>query len=281
MISFILKEAVKGLNRKRSQFFLGTGVQAICLLLFTLFFLITINIAEVMRHARRRIEIFAFLDTLAQETTLKEKILMIKGVKDVRYVSRGAALKELEEDLGEARSVIDVLGKNPIPASFRISLEPKSQIVERLKEIESKIQSLSGIREVWSGKEILVKLEKITRIIIVIDFALLIIISLSVIYISFQTVESTILLWQKEIEIMRLVGAGLRVIKGPFLLQGLLQGLFGGLIAFAISYIIYWVTILEIPSPLFPTYLVLGLNLIAGGLLGMVGSNIALNKVLR
>jgi len=46
-----------------------------------------------------------------------------------------------------------------------------------------------------------------------------------------NVIRLTMMLYREEIEIMRLVGATERIIRGPFLIEGILQGTIGGILA--------------------------------------------------
>jgi cell division transport system permease protein len=279
LFDFVIKESSRNLRRNRSSFLLATIVQAICLLLFSLFVLITINLSKLVSVAQKRIEIYAFLDDQADKENLIENIRLLRGVADVRFVSKEQALGELKDDLGESASLADELGTNPLPASLRIQLETNARTLNNLEKIEQKISILSGVREVWSGKEILRRLDKTVRLIVALDIALLIIISISVIFISFQTIESTILLRSREIEIMRLVGATEATVRGPFQLEGIAQGIIGGVIASVLVSVFYYLVANQFPLPTFPYIMVYILNIIFGCLLGLLGSYLALNRI--
>jgi cell division transport system permease protein len=184
-LDFVVKESTRNLIRNRGSFFLATLVQAICLLLFSIFLVITINLSRVVSIAQKRIEVYAFLDDQSDKQSLIENIKLLRGVADVRYVSKEQALAELKNDLGENASLADALETNPLPASLRIQLETGSKNLSNLEKIEQKISIMPGIKEVWSGKEILLRLDKAIRLVLGLDFALLIIVSLSVLFISF------------------------------------------------------------------------------------------------
>ena len=49
-----------------------------------------------------------------------------------------------------------------------------------------------------------------------------------------NVIRLTMMLYREEIEIMRLVGATERIIRGPFLIEGFLQGTIGGVLAVAL-----------------------------------------------
>jgi len=46
-----------------------------------------------------------------------------------------------------------------------------------------------------------------------------------------NVIRLTMMLYREEIEIMRLVGATERIIRGPFLIEGILQGILGAMLA--------------------------------------------------
>lgn len=277
LLNFVFRESTRNLNRNRGSFILSTIVQAICLLLFSIFVLITINLTKVVTMAQKRIEVYAFLEDKVDRQNLVENIKLLRGIADVRYVSKEQALVELKNDLGENASLIDALGTNPLPASLRIQLESGSRNLENLEKIEAKIAMMPGIKEIWSGKQIIRRLDKAIRLVLGVDIALLIIIAISIIFISFQTIESTILLRSREIEIMRLVGATESTVRAPFHVEGMTQGIVGGLIAFLLITAFYYFISRQFPIPAFSLPLILGINVVFGCILGLIGSHIALN----
>ncbi len=90
------------------------------------------------------------------------------------------------------------------------------------------------------------------------------------------------LTYREEIEIMRLVGATERIIRGPFLLEGILQGTIGGALAVGLLFGVFVLTrrVVAAPQSLVWSFLVSGfltwqkiVALIAGGTVaGWIGS---------
>ncbi|HEY8713168.1 MAG TPA: FtsX-like permease family protein, partial [Thermoanaerobaculia bacterium] len=54
-----------------------------------------------------------------------------------------------------------------------------------------------------------------------------------------NVIRLTMMLYREEIDIMRLVGATERIIRGPFVFEGILQGLAGGAVAVVILYAVF------------------------------------------
>lgn len=57
-----------------------------------------------------------------------------------------------------------------------------------------------------------------------------------------NVIRLTMILYREEIEIMRLVGATERIIRGPFFIEGLLHGTIGGIIAVALLFVLFEAT---------------------------------------
>jgi cell division transport system permease protein len=280
-IRFLFKEGLKNIFRNKSAFVLSASVSAACLLLFTIFFILTLNVLKLKSYFEERIEIYAFLTDDANKDELIEKVEQLTGVHAVRFVSKQEALNELRVDLQENAGLLDILERNPLPASLRIQLEPNFKLSKKLGELENKIRILKGIKETWSGQDMLIRLQKILRTVIGFDIAVVVIVFFSIIFIVSRTVEATILARSREIEIMRLVGASSSMVKFPFYIEGFFHGLLGSILAFVISAVIFSFAIREFPMLYLPYFSILILTIIIGSAFGLGGSYIALSRVLK
>ncbi len=278
---FLSQEAFKNITRNKSSFFLSSGVSAACLLLFTIFLVLTINVYRIKNTVEDRIEISAFLTDNANQIELTDKIMQLDGVKQVQYISKDDALKELRIDLGENSNILDILQRNPLPASLRVKINPDYKLPTKLGELEQKISLLKGIRETWSGKDIIVRLHNIISVVAGFDIGILFIVFISVIFIVSRTVEATILARAREIEIMKLVGATSAMVKFPFYVEGFFQGLLGSIVSFLITVIIFYFISSFVPFLQMPYLLILVFNIFWGSILGIGGSYIALSRILK
>jgi cell division transport system permease protein len=278
-LSYILQETLRSINRNRGSFILAATVQAICLVLLSVFIVLTFNLLRVSEAARRHVELYAFVDEQTEPTLLVERIASLDGVAQARYVPKDEALAELRADLGPDSALVDALDQNPLPASVRITVRSGFASLSELTALEQKIQLIPGITEVWSGKEMVERLERITRTVTFLDIGILVIVFLAVLFIAFQTVESSIASRHHEIQIMELVGATGATIRLPFLFEGTAQGAIGGAAAFLFALVFLRLTTVVIPAAAMPTGIVLLADLGLGALSGVAGSLIALNRV--
>jgi cell division transport system permease protein len=280
-LSYIFQEALRSISRNRGSFLLAATVQAICLVLLSVFTILTWNLVRLSQTASRRIELYAFASEQAEPTLLVQRIASLDGVAQARYVPKAEALIELRTDLGPDSSLVDALEQNPLPPSIRITVRSGFASLSELAALERKIQLIPGVTEVWSGKEMVERLERITRTVMFLDIGILVIVFLAVLFIAFQTVESSIASRQHEIQIMELVGATGTTVRLPFVLEGTAQGILGGAAAFVLAVVLHRLTTVVIPATVLPTGIVLLADLGLGALSGVTGSLIALNRIHR
>ena len=280
-LSYILQEAFRSINRNRGSFILAATVQAICLVLLSVFIILTWNLIRLSETASRRIELYAFVNDQADPTQLVDRIGSLDGVAQARYVSKDEALVELRTDLGPDSSLVSALEDNPLPPSVRITVRSGFASLSELASLEQKILLIPGVTEVWSGKEMVERLERITRTVMFLDIGILVIVFCAVLFIAFQTVESSIASRHHEIQIMELVGATGTTVRLPFVIEGTAQGILGGAAAFVLAVIFHRLTTVVIPASALPVGLVLLADLGMGTLSGIAGALIALNRIHR
>ena len=104
--------------------------------------------------------------------------------------------------------------------------EPEA--VRRTADIVSDYPEVEGTHY---GQEIVEQLFQITRIIRWGGIALIIFLTLAMLFIISNTIRLTVFARRKEIAIMKYVGATNWFIRWPFLLEGLLLGFIGGVLA--------------------------------------------------
>jgi cell division transport system permease protein len=229
--------------------------------------------------ASRRIELYAFVSDQTDPALLVDRVGSLDGVAQARYVSKDEALVELRDDLGPDSSLVSALEDNPLPPSVRITVRSGFASLSELASLEQKVMLIPGVTEVWSGKEMVERLERITRTVMFLDIGILVIVFCAVLFIAFQTVESSIASRHHEIQIMELVGATGTTVRLPFVIEGTAQGILGGAAAFVLAVVFHRLTTVVIPASALPVGLVLLADLGLGTLSGIAGALIALNRI--
>ncbi|MEO0095151.1 MAG: permease-like cell division protein FtsX [candidate division WOR-3 bacterium] len=276
-----IREGIRTIVRNRSLFILSLLVAAISFYLLSIFVLVTVNLFKLADSLDEKIEIIVFLEERADVQMLKNNIKKINGVQEVIYVSADNALKQLQEEVPETKEIVRVFEDNPLPASLRVKLESHYRNIKGLEEISKKVLLLKGVKDAIYGGELVEQLKRITHIMLFFDVGLLIIITLSVIFVIFQTIKLTIFAHSTEIEIMKLVGATDSFITIPFVFQGLVQGILGGIIAYLLLTITVKISSSFFQIPFFPKSLFFLGSILFGMVFGIIGSSIALRRFLK
>ena len=279
---YSLREGLEGFRRARLAAAITVFTIGFALVLLGVSAIIAINLGRVVLQLRARIEIEAFLDPALsdeQAQKLEDEILAVRGVQTVEFVSKERAALEFREWLGE--DVLAILEENPLPASFRIQLEPSFRSSAGARQVVAAVEKLDGVDEVVYRGDILRLLDRYAGAAVLIGIALGGIIALGSVLLISNTIRLVIMAKSDVIEIMRLVGATSGFIRRPFVVEGMVQGLLGGALGGAILWGIVSLANLEIPNLLVVDrrfyFGLVGL----GWLFGWLGSRVAIRKYLK
>jgi len=166
-------------------------------------------------------------DIAAVEARLKNA----QGVRAVRFVSRDSALAQLSRTAG-MDEVIAGLRHNPLPDAFVVTLSSSETALADRLEIE--FRSLPKVDRVLVDGAWVRRLDALLRLGRTAVVMLSVLLGLSLVAVTFNTIRLQILTQRDEIELCRLIGATHAYIRRPFFYLGSLLGLLGGLAALAV-----------------------------------------------
>ncbi len=287
-------------NFKRNSYLsmATTGILALTLLLFT--GLLTFNFlsSSVLADLEDKVDVTAYFNDEATEVDILavgEELKEIDTVKSVIYVSKEEALdkfKERHKNDELIQESLSELDDNPLQASLNIKAIDPSHYEGIVEELEASFLS-SAIDKInfYENRGVIEKVQKISDGVGRWGLITVVMLGLIAVLVAFNTIRLTIYSQRQEIEIMRLVGAENRQIRGPHILEGVLYGFFGGVIALAIFY-----PTISIVSPkigafapnidllgYFGTYAlqISGMVIGLGVTLGVISSYIAIRRYLK
>jgi cell division transport system permease protein len=276
-----LRETMIGFRRAPMLSALSITTIAFSLFAFGLFSLVAVNIRKTLRDVESRVEIRAFLaDGTAVEvvSAAMGDIGAFPEVGRVEYVSPDSALARARSELGEFK---DVFESAFLPASIDVRLRDGHRDPATVRAIAARIKSLEFVDDVRYGEDWVDKLYKIRNVataagvILGLAFA-----SVSVIIIG-ATIRMAVMARAREISIMRLVGATDAFIRRPFLIEGFLKGVLGGVAALALTWFASTVISRNFIQTEFFSRSLASLGLIAGALIGVLGSSLSVGRHLR
>lgn len=285
-VIFILKEGLTGLLRSRFTGLVAVLTIAISLVLIGLFLIITINLGEVVERLRNQVELEVFIDDSLDEARIEglaKEIGHVEGVAEVTFVSKEMAIREFASLFDDQQdNYFQVLGFNPLPASFRVRLNEEDRNATGAERVATAISSLDGLEkeDVVYRRKFVVQLEKYIQIAVAVDFLVGTIVCLSALLLVSNNIRLIILSKNKIIETMKLVGATRSYIQLPLFIQGMIQGLVGGSISALFLYAVLKIGSVEIPGLISVDWRIYVLLAGLGVLLGLSGSYTAVRRYL-
>jgi len=279
-----LREALLGFTRARVMTAFAVISTAFSLLVLDCLGIVLINLSALIRVMEDKVEIVVYLRDDADRAKIGlavEDLSRAEGVARVEYVSKDEALERFRQDLGEDSELLQDLEGNPVPASLSISMQPGRRDTLSVRQVADLAAAYPFVEEVDYGREWLQRMEVIHDVastVGMVGFALL---SLVAVVLIASAIKIAIFSRQKEIIIMKIVGATNGYIRRSFLLEGFLKGALGGLVASGLVVLIIELFNRKVyhlaPFPAEYHFYTIA----AGALMGLLGSWISLSRYLR
>lgn len=281
---YLFKESFRMLLRHRGIVALSVMIMSLTLLILAVFVLATDNIKVLFDKTQGDIKVYVYLrDDVGQQEIESEykALLAMPEVESLFFVSKEDAAKEFREEMGEDAFMLDVLGANPLPSSFQVTLKPDYRGKDSMEAFAAKTSAMGAVEEVNYGRDFIERFSFVMRMFTYIVIVLGIIVILSSIFIISNTVRLTILSRRRSIEILKLVGATNRFITTPFIIEGAVQGAVAATVSLLLLLGIYTALSNMLPGLAFLAYdrvlLFIGTCIVLGGL----GSYASLLRFLR
>lgn len=246
---YAFKQAFTQAFRNRAMSIASMFSITAMLLILGLFFILVVNVNMVSETAKKQfdtIQVFLLDETTEVQTSaILADLNRMEGVREATYLSAQEAMDRWKVKWGDNAYLLDGLDENPLPNSIIIQVTE----LEQADATVAKVRTFDGIEDIKYYKDTVDQLMKITGFIQVGAMVIIIfLVIVSVIVVS-NTVKLTVLAREREISIMKYVGATNWFIRGPFLIEGILIGILSALVSVGIiSYIYYKITELMGPE---------------------------------
>jgi len=283
-ILFLVSEAFNTLGRHKAVTFLSIVIMSLTLLVLAVFLLATDNVLTFLDRARREMTVFIYVKEDVPVRIVQDhynNLLRMGEVETVMFISKEQAMAEFREELGEERSMLEVLETNPLPASFRVTLKKPYREKAAIERFAASARDATIVEEVNYGKEFIEQFSAVSRGFLYVDFGLGLIVILSSVFIISNTVRLTIMSRQKSIEVLKLVGATNRFITIPFVVEGAFQAGVASLVSLGLLFGIFLLMKGILPDLSFLEPGKIALYIFTCILLGSIGSFASLRRHLR
>jgi cell division transport system permease protein len=257
---------------------------------------------DTLGGIREKIDVSVYLSdniTPEQQQKLEDAIKAVPIVTSIEHITKDQAREIFKQQNKDYFSQLEALGElgdiNPFPASLRVKtsdpdkLSLINDVVSKpeFKDAQSEPASISGQR-----KEAIDNIAKAASFSEVVGLAASGVFLVLSIMIIFNTIRMAIFNRRDEIEIMKLIGAEKRFIKGPFIVEASLYGVFAAIISVALIYLVLLTAAPQLanydiqigPTITFFTQwpgLIFLAQLAVGVIIGILSSQMALRRYLK
>jgi cell division transport system permease protein len=257
-----------------------------------LFFLIlSAGSQKLLTYLEQKPQVIVFFnDTVTREEQLQDVIDKLNETgktATVKFVSKDQALEIYKERSKSDPLLLELVTANTLPASLEVSAKNVADLpsLYEILKLAPNVEDISYQKDVVDS--LIGVLDKIRKI----GVALISFLVITSLFIIITIIAMKIALKKDEIEVEKLVGAGSWYIRLPFLFEGVFYGLVGALVSWTALYLAILITtpflspylsglnLLPVP-PIF-MLVVLALALIFGGLVGALGSFLAVWRYLK
>ncbi len=286
---FFVREAWNGFKRSPIMSFVAVGTVIVSLTIFGVFLMGVVNIGSIIGTISSNVEVAAYVDRSldrSEADTISNKILSMRGVSSVKYVPKEKAWQNFKNEYAGQLNLDDAVSDNPLPDTFIVQVE----IPELVPAVAKQISSLPTVNEVRYSGKLIDQVQSLASAVRIGGLILVCMLSVATLLIVINTIRLTVIAREKDISIMKLVGATNSFIKWPFIIEGILIGTIGSVFSFAILKATYDLVIFQIAQalPFLPLisdqrhliviYLIVGC---VGVFLGMMGGYISVSKSLK
>ena len=234
---FFFKEALRGLRRSTAPALAAMLTVLITALVLGVFIPIVQATMGAASDVRERVVVDVYVAegaSPAERDTAKRAIEQTANVQSVDFVSKQEALARAREKNPRAfREGSELLGSNPLPASFRIVPENPNDVESVVDRLAPKgpdgarEPQLTAIDEVRYREDDTKQILSVTGLVTVVTGGLALLLVIASVALIANTIRLSIFARRREVEVMRLVGATNWFIRWPFMIEGVIVGFTG------------------------------------------------------
>jgi cell division transport system permease protein len=239
--TFFLKEAFRSIRRNAIPSFAAMASVLVTVLVLGVFIPVVQATTGAANDVRQRLIVNVYLKTKAEKADVERVNQLLNSrvdhVKRVAFVSKETAYAEQKKLNPDAYAL---LGRNPLPDTFRITPDDPDNIQKIMDQIQpvgvagGRLPIDASIEKAVSGKREKDKILTITRFVNIAMALLTTLLVVASILLISNTIRLSLFSRRREVEVMKLVGATDSFIRWPFVIEGIALGAAGGLGAVAL-----------------------------------------------
>jgi len=299
----IIRTGIVNFFRNFSLAVAAMAVMVVTLTIILISLVVNTTLSDTIKQITDRIDVSVYLVDGLDASERDEFISQIEALPNVAgttYLDKNKVLEAYKKDNASNPELLQAISQtdNPLPATVRVKprdLNKVSEIQEFLEQedvalLQSEKPSYSGDR-----KEAIDKISHAAGVLQQVGIAGVVLFALVSVLIIFNTIQMAIFNRRDEISIMRLLGASTRYIRGPFIVESVMYGIISAIISTMLIKLLFVASsgaleatslgLLDISyaQRFFNDnfWLLLGVQLLAGIVIGAASSTIATRRYLK
>ena len=251
------------------------------------------NLTQVFNQWGTSLQVSVYLEDPLEAESLKSIRSFLRESKyfeDIQYVSKQEALEKFKDQMSLEITNFDNNLENPLPSSFEMKIIGSLGAhlkTEKMNGFFQELRNKKGVEDISYGQGWVENYASFLKAFSYASGFLIIVLLSGSLFVTGNSIRSSISYRQKEIEIFELVGATSSFIRRPYIIDGLVTGLMSSTLSILICYLlfhqqsqilkehlIFW----EIRFSFFNNYMIAAI-LFIGMLTGAFGSWLCVSRV--
>jgi cell division transport system permease protein len=234
-LTYALNEAAESLLRGWRAALLAVITIAAGLFVLGFFMIVNTNLQPIVARWTEAAELSVYLrdDASSEQVKAVDGLIAQSGLAAERvYVSKADAATRFAADFPDLAGAAAGMERNPFPASFEVRLAAHAREAgPTVDGLAATLAGAPGVADVRYDRHWLQRLSSAIQFVGGIGLAVIGLLAAAAALTVANVVRLAAYARRDEIEIMKLVGAPLTFIRGPFVAEGVLQGGLGALLA--------------------------------------------------
>ena len=292
-VGYNLKQAVSQMGRNKAMYFTSVLAITAMMLILGLFFVAFVNVNMFAKSIEKDVNVVQIYikDGSSEEVTKAVGTALEKtdGVDRAEFVTKADTMEALKKKWGDNGYLLENLPENPLPDSYVVYVSDK----DAANSVAASAPKIEGVEDVVYYRDTIEKLAQISHFIEVgslVAMGFLVIVSIIIVA---NTIKLTVFNREKEIGIMKYLGATNWFVKAPFIWGGIFVGVLASVFATGLNYLIYTkitgiigsditriLSVTVVPADQL-TNILLGMFLCLGIGIGVIGSSISIRRFLN
>jgi cell division transport system permease protein len=238
-LGYFFREAVRRIWKSKRTSFVAVAMIAISLLVVGAFLLVAENLQRGVERWQGHSRVTVYFETDAtppQIAAVDSFLAAHRELANRRFVTRQEALARFRAYFTNLSDVVGQLDENPFPSSYECDVAQQTVQASSFHGLIGALRAMAGVEQVQYDYDWILQLQRLVSLINVAGLIAGGILAMAAAFTIANVIRLTMMLYREENDIMRLVGATERIIRGPFLVEGILQGTLGGILAVGLLY---------------------------------------------